>query len=82
MLNCKEVANRASALIDGDLSTWEAIQMRLHLAMCGGCKRFIGQMRITRSLTEIPTSDDPQGGVDDSIDAILGQLHEEKQKGG
>lgn len=51
MLSCKDVAERASALIDGELSTWDALQIRLHLAMCKGCSRFIEQMRLTDQLT-------------------------------
>lgn len=51
MLSCKDVADRASALIDGELSTWDALQIRLHLAMCKGCGRFIEQMRLTDQLT-------------------------------
>ena len=51
MLTCKEVVDRASALIDGDLSAWDALQIRLHLAMCKGCSLFIQQMRATDQLT-------------------------------
>lgn len=83
MLSCKEVATRASALIDGELSTWQALQMRLHLAMCKGCGQFIGQMRTTRDLTEsVPVTDAQAEANDDHISAILSQLHEGKQKGG
>ncbi len=80
MLSCKEVATRASALIDGELSTWQALQMRLHLAMCKGCEQFIGQMRTTRDLTEgLPTADTHDEADKDCINAILSQLHERKQ---
>ncbi len=83
MLSCKEVATRASALIDGELSTWEALQMRLHLAMCKGCERFIGQLRTTRDLTEsLPATEPPDKADDGRISAILSQLHEGKQQGG
>ena len=83
MLNCQEVAARASALIDGELSTWEALQMQLHLAMCKGCGRFIGQMRTTRDLTEnLPATATHDEADADHISAILSQLHEGKQKGG
>ncbi|MBE0414544.1 zf-HC2 domain-containing protein [Yoonia sp.] len=51
MLSCKDVADRASALIDGELSVWDTLQIRLHLAMCKGCSRFIAQMRATDQLT-------------------------------
>lgn len=51
MLSCKDVADRASALIDGELTTWETFRIRLHLAMCKGCRRFVAQMRTTDWLT-------------------------------
>lgn len=51
MLHCKDVAQRASALIDGELGLFERLQVRLHLAMCRGCDAFIRQMRATRDLT-------------------------------
>lgn len=51
MLTCKQVAERASALIDREQRAWDAFQMRLHLAMCKGCGRFIAQMRTTDKLT-------------------------------
>ncbi|WP_138933302.1 zf-HC2 domain-containing protein [Roseovarius arcticus] len=83
MLSCKEVASRASALIDGELSTWQALQMRLHLAMCKGCERFIGQIRTTRDLTQsLPAGDAHDEADDGHISAILSQLHKGKQEGG
>lgn len=45
MLSCKEVAERASALIDGELGLFDRLQMRL--AMCKGCGAFIDQMKTT-----------------------------------
>lgn len=83
MLSCQEIARRASALIDGELSAWEAFQMRLHLAMCKGCERFISQMRTTRDLTETLLASDTQDEADDGrISAIFSQLHNRKQEGG
>lgn len=82
MLSCKEVAERASALIDGELGPWDALQMRMHLAMCRGCNRFIGQMRQTRDLTEAEAQA-PAGEADDiRIAAILAELHGTQQQGG
>lgn len=83
MLSCQEVAARASALIDGELSTWEALQIRLHLAMCKGCDRFVGQVRMTRDLTQTIPAPGPLNEADNGrISAILSQLHEGKQQGG
>jgi len=78
MLNCQEVSTRASALIDGELGPWPALRMRLHLVMCKGCRRFIGQMRTTRELTEgLPATDAQDEAGADRIGAILSRLHDE-----
>ena len=85
MLTCSEVAERAEDWLDQDLSTWQSLQMRLHLAMCKGCDRFIDQMRRTRDLTQAAASVERGNlheGDKDRIDAILSQLHDEKQTKG
>jgi len=80
MLSCQEVTERASDLIDGNLSTWDALQMRLHLAMCKGCDAFIGQLRMTRDVTRSVGEAECRHDPDDvRIDAILSQLHEAKR---
>ncbi len=83
MLSCKEVAERASALIDGELGLFDRLQMRLHLAMCKGCGAFIHQMKTTSDLTQAAAVHDdvPGSEVDGRISAILSQLHDGKQPG-
>jgi anti-sigma factor RsiW len=49
MLNCREVTEHASGLIDGELSWMQRLQMRLHLAMCKHCSRFVRQLRLLRA---------------------------------
>jgi predicted anti-sigma-YlaC factor YlaD len=79
MLSCKEVAARASDLIDGEMSTWEAFQMRLHLAMCKGCEQFVKQVRTTRDLTRFAVAQPKLDEVDNGrISAILSTLREDK----
>lgn len=83
MLSCKEVSERASALIDGELGLFDLLQMRLHLAMCKGCDAFVRQMRTTRELTKSALDIEPaeMKGDDERITHILSQLREEKQSG-
>jgi anti-sigma factor ChrR (cupin superfamily) len=50
MLKCREVAERASAFADGELPWRERMAMRLHLAMCGPCRRYVAQMLQTIGL--------------------------------
>jgi predicted anti-sigma-YlaC factor YlaD len=51
MFRCSEVVERASLLIDGDLGFWPRLNIRLHLAICRGCRAFVEQMRTTHDLT-------------------------------
>ncbi|GHD98500.1 hypothetical protein U879_00055 [Defluviimonas sp. 20V17] len=80
MLSCKEVTERASALIDGELGPLQTLRMRLHLAMCHGCAHFLAQMRATRALTMTTLPSDPPDAA--RIEAILSRLHDEKPTGG
>lgn len=79
MLNCKDVVQRASALIDGELSLWEVIRIRLHMALCTGCSAFVRQMQVTRGLTAI--ADAPSASDDESIAAILKRHHADRPAG-
>lgn len=52
MYSCREVAERASLLVDGELGPLQGLKMRVHLAMCRACTTFVGQIRITRDLVK------------------------------
>ncbi|MGC9418947.1 MAG: zf-HC2 domain-containing protein [Rhodovulum sp.] len=80
MLKCNEVAARASDLIDGELTGWQAIQMRLHLAMCKGCNNFIGQLRTTRDLTEAAAQEATEEYTQDPrLTVILAHLRDDRR---
>lgn len=61
MFRCSEVAERAGLLIDGELGFWPRTNIKLHLAMCRGCRAFIAQMRETSELTRLA------GGTEDFV---------------
>ncbi|MDP3959483.1 MAG: zf-HC2 domain-containing protein [Pseudorhodobacter sp.] len=83
MLTCREVAERSEDWLNQDLSRWQSLQMRLHLAMCKGCDRFISQMRVTRDLTQAAALVDSGHDADDSrIGAILSALRDGKKTTG
>lgn len=72
MFRCSEVAERASLLVDGDLGPWQRFNMKLHLAMCRGCRAFIAQIRITRDLTHMTGVAEGQH-ISPQIEAALAQ---------
>ncbi|WP_323773507.1 zf-HC2 domain-containing protein [Alcanivorax sp.] len=46
MLKCKDVVEKADALVDGSPLTWrERLAMRLHLLICHHCRRYVRQLR-------------------------------------
>ena len=44
VLSCREVAKSASDYLDANISWRRRLQMRLHLAMCGHCRRYVDQL--------------------------------------
>lgn len=70
MYSCREVAERASLLVDGELGLLQRLKMRMHLAMCRACTTFVGQIRITRDLVKAA------GGVPQDHDGErLGEIY-------
>jgi len=50
MWSCRDVVTFATDYAEGRLPWTARIQMRLHLAMCAFCRRYIHQMDLTKSL--------------------------------
>jgi predicted anti-sigma-YlaC factor YlaD len=49
MLSCKEAGMLLSQALDRRLSLRERLALRLHLAICEGCRRFERQMAFLRT---------------------------------
>lgn len=47
MLTCRDLAERATDYLEGDLSLWHRLRVRVHLNMCARCRAYLGQMRKT-----------------------------------
>ena len=50
MLRCRDVSERASDLLDGNLPLGGWLALRFHLAICGMCRTYVDQLRKTRTL--------------------------------
>ncbi len=48
MLNCRQTSQLLSQSLDRPLSFRERLSLRLHLLMCGACRRFAKQLRFLR----------------------------------
>ena len=49
MLTCKEVSRLASQGLDRQVGPIARLRLRLHLAICDGCRRFTRQMAFLRT---------------------------------
>ena len=78
MFRCREVAERASLLIDGELGTWQRLNMHLHLAMCRGCSAFVEQLRTTRELTKAAAGTGPEE-IGEEIAAVLSRIRSRRK---
>ena len=58
MWNCRQVTERATDYLEHDLAWLERLQFRLHLLMCRACERYLGQLRLTRDVTQALRTDD------------------------
>lgn len=48
MLTCKEASVLATKAMDGKLTLRERVGLRLHVAMCGLCRRYVRDMKRLR----------------------------------
>ncbi|TAN52267.1 MAG: zf-HC2 domain-containing protein [Methylococcaceae bacterium] len=51
MLNCRQISRLFSRSQDRPLTFKEKLSLRLHLMLCGACRRFAGQLRFLRQAT-------------------------------
>lgn len=62
VLSCREVTQSAGDYLDSDVSWSRRMQIRLHLAMCRHCRRYVEQLAISikalRGIKEDPVAPD------------------------
>ncbi len=83
MLSCKEATRLVSEKLDGDLSFWRRLGLRLHVLMCRGCSRYTRQVKtLDRVVSEHYRNDPPPVAPkclpDDSLKRIKASLHSVK----
>ncbi|MDF2073053.1 zf-HC2 domain-containing protein [Pseudomonas mendocina] len=77
MLTCKELVAHSSDYLDGQLSLRQRLAVRAHLAMCGNCRRFIRQMKLTQAvIRQMPDEELPE------LDALAERLAQDRRNQG
>lgn len=77
MLTCKELVAHSSDYLDGQLTLRQRLAVRAHLAMCGNCRRFIRQMKLTQAvIRQMPDEELPE------LDALAERLAQDRHNQG
>ncbi|MGA4446707.1 anti-sigma factor family protein [Ectopseudomonas chengduensis] len=77
MLTCKELVAHSSDYLDGQLTLRQRLAVRAHLAMCGNCRRFIRQMKLTQAVVrQMPDEELPE------LDALAERLAQNRRNQG
>lgn len=77
MLTCKELVAHSSDYLDGQLTLRQRLAVRAHLAMCGNCRRFIRQMKLTQAvIRQMPDEELPE------LNALAERLAQDRRNQG
>ena len=77
MVTCKELVAHSSDYLDGQLTLRQRLAVRAHLAMCGNCRRFIRQMKLTQAvIRQMPEGELPE------LDALAERLAQDRRNQG
>ncbi|GAA0206620.1 hypothetical protein GCM10009123_12580 [Kangiella japonica] len=47
MLSCKHIVDLGTDYLDQELNFWKKAEMKMHLMICGPCRRYIKQLKQT-----------------------------------
>lgn len=47
MLSCKHIVDLGTDYLEQELSFWKKVEMKMHLMICGRCRRYIKQLKQT-----------------------------------
>ncbi len=48
-MTCTELTRLTTEYLDGRIRGWRWVSFQLHLGLCGDCRRYLAQMRLTIS---------------------------------
>lgn len=68
---CHDVIDKSSSYLDGELEKISEIRVKVHLAMCPGCKRYYQQMKVVVDSTRNLPGHDHAMRVQNVIESVL-----------
>ena len=52
MLRCRDIVEQGEAYLTKELTSWQRVQYRLHLAICRNCRRYLHALQTTRFVSQ------------------------------
>jgi len=81
MLSCRDLANKvASNYVDGQLRWHKRLTVRLHLAICDNCRRFINQLKLVRRVIRQHEPTPSDTAADAQLQQLAAHLHATAQQ--
>lgn len=82
MLTCKDVSELSDDWLEGTLPFKKKASVKLHLAMCKHCRRYLNYMKLTvAAVGDLETSKKSDLSASaDRVDAIMVRIEEEASK--
>ena len=85
MLSCKQMTDKLSAEVDGELSVFDRLSVRFHQFICEDCKQAAANMRaLVTSMKNRPPSavdsDLADAPDEDYVNRVMAALEAEKDK--
>ncbi len=72
MLSCKDINQKASQYIDGELTIRQRLVVGFHLLMCVHCRRYVRQLAATiNTLRQLPKKECSDRQMEHIIDRLL-----------
>lgn len=71
MLSCKDLSQKASDYLDGELPLRTRMQIRLHTFFCDNCRRYLHQMRLAVSALALAAGSEDDDRAGDRILHLL-----------
>ncbi len=79
MLSCKDINQKASLYIDGELTIRQRLAVGFHLLMCVHCRRYVRQLAATiNTLRQLPKKECSDGQMEHIIDRLLDDEKQDK----
>jgi glutaredoxin 3 len=71
MLSCEELSAKASDYLEGEVSPWLRMQIRLHVFLCEHCRRYLHQLRLAVDALALSAKTDAEERGEDRILQLL-----------